>query len=86
MPAGLTDGNCSNTQPQRKLDASLKKEKIVHEWIRTGSGFSFDFQGPKSIVSAAQVEEKKIECGEGVYITLGRLSGGIIVLKHLEFR
>ncbi|EFH46385.1 hypothetical protein ARALYDRAFT_493178 [Arabidopsis lyrata subsp. lyrata] len=85
LPNGLTDGNCSNTQPQRKLDASLKKDKIVHEWIRTGSGFSFDFQGPKSIVSAAQVEEKKIECGEGVYITLGRLSGGIIVLKHLEF-
>jgi len=87
MPAGLTDVNCSNPQSQRKLDASLKKDKIVHEWIRTGSGFFFDFQGPKSIVSAAQVDEKNFEyCEQGVYITLGILSGGIIVLKHLEFR
>lgn len=46
----------------------------------------FDFQGPKSIVSAAQVDEKNFEyCEQGVYITLGILSGGIIVLKHLEF-
>ncbi|ANM68096.1 disease resistance protein (TIR-NBS class) [Arabidopsis thaliana] len=85
-PNGLTDVNCSNPQSQRKLDASLKKDKIVHEWIRTGSGFFFDFQGPKSIVSAAQVDEKNFEyCEQGVYITLGILSGGIIVLKHLEF-
>ncbi|XP_010449692.1 PREDICTED: disease resistance protein RLM3-like isoform X2 [Camelina sativa] len=85
MPAGITDGKCSNPQSRKKLDASLRRDKIVHHWIRTSRDLSFDFQGPTSIVSASQVEEKKIECEEGVYITLGILSGRIVVLKRLEF-
>ncbi|XP_010449693.1 PREDICTED: disease resistance protein RLM3-like isoform X3 [Camelina sativa] len=85
LPNGITDGKCSNPQSRKKLDASLRRDKIVHHWIRTSRDLSFDFQGPTSIVSASQVEEKKIECEEGVYITLGILSGRIVVLKRLEF-
>ncbi|CAH2078829.1 unnamed protein product [Thlaspi arvense] len=73
------------SQPRRNMDTIQGRDKLVHDQIRTSNGFSFDFRGSTSVFTASQVDEAKIECESGVYITLGILRNGTRFLKRVDF-